>query len=213
MLAWGRQADRGRQAVLQPPPWPGPAVTLPPSPKHLTGRLLPLGDTEWSWFSAKWLHATSAAAVRAFGVRYASSRVLCLFSGLFGLSAGWSPACRCGPWGAALGLFASSLGPLAPGASWVRMSLQMFLGCPWPRMLGVGDGASSSFLLEKCGLRERGRLVLRMASRKSQAPSRVGPPPQPIRLMQPVVGVGAEEVTRATGCYPQDAGGPLPRPS
>ena len=103
MLAWGRQADRGGQAVLQPPPWPGPAVTLLPSSKHLTGRLLPLGDTEWSWFSAKWLHATSAAAVRAFGVRYASSRVLCLFSGLFGLSAGWSPACRCGPWGGCTG--------------------------------------------------------------------------------------------------------------
>lgn len=69
----GRQTEEGRLAGLQLPPWPGLAVTFPPSSKHLTGRLLPLGDSEWSWFSAKWLHATCTAAVRASGVRYASS--------------------------------------------------------------------------------------------------------------------------------------------
>lgn len=115
--------------------------------------------------------------------------VLRLFSGLFGLSAGWSPASHHGPWGAALGLFVSSLGPRAPGASRGRTSLQMFLGCPWPRMLGVGGGASSSFLLGKCGLGERGRLVLRMASRKSQAPSRAGSTP-PIHPLDAASGGG-----------------------
>ena len=70
-LGGGRQTTAGGRAGLQPPPWPGPLVALPPSSKHLTGRLLPLGDSEWSWFSAKWLHA---AAVRAFGARCASSR-------------------------------------------------------------------------------------------------------------------------------------------
>ena len=127
-------------------------MTLPFSSKHLTGCLLPLGDSEWPWFSAKWLHTMSTAPARAFGAWCAVQPTSSVyFQGLFGLSAGWSRASCRGPGGATLGLFASSLGPLG---SWCRLRpdiLSDALGMPLAKDAGlgwgVGAGAGSSFLL------------------------------------------------------------------